>query len=170
LEDGSEANARGVYGAVAVSPPGTAVSVPDFFHEARSRTIEPLECEPELACGVFHAIEERHLRSIGELIHWFRQQLAALEPATDNTEADLLFVLAAAKYALSIPRAELRRNYQAVFNDVVARERMTKARPYLPDARATLDRHIEHFGRQALLCGSIWPPRPLAAGDDDKPP
>ncbi|MDD4888298.1 MAG: hypothetical protein PHU85_00065 [Phycisphaerae bacterium] len=155
------ASKRGVCGGIVVTGP----AAPEFWQQARSRRINPLPCTTEFSCGVFRKLALRNLEQVGTLIKWFRCQLSALDPAIGDTEADLLFILAAAAYATGLPAESVRRNRVAIFNSTVTRRAFRKVRPYLPDARAALDRAIERYGREALLCGSVWPPRPLVPND-----
>lgn len=104
---------------------------------AESRRLRPLASE-RLMHGVFAPLTVDVLRSTGQLVAWFRGQLASPSPVLGGSEADLLMVLAAAEYALALPPAKVRTNCVAVFVDCVKR-RLWKAIPYVPRARERLD-------------------------------
>jgi hypothetical protein len=132
---------------------------PEILAAARSTRVASLPAG-DLACGVFRRqdVTLKTLRLPGKLIGWFRRQLSAHKPATGDTEADLLLVMAAARYALELRDDEVRSSRVAVFAHIVGRGAWGRAMPCLPDARRELDRMIEQFGRRPLLSGTAWPP------------
>lgn len=113
--------------------------------EARERRIAPLPAG-DLLHGVYAAIDSRHLRRPLSLVAWHRKQLTTLMPVMGGTEADLLLVIAAGLFAVSVPHADVRKNRVALFVSVIARRKWCKALPFVPKARKLLDEAIAYYG------------------------
>ncbi len=83
------------------------------------------------------------------LVPWFRCQLAAPYPATGNTEADLLLVLAAALYVQNQPRASVSKPVGLLIN-LLSRKQWRKVVPFVTEARGLLDAAIAAHGPAPL--------------------
>ena len=88
------------------------------------------------------------------LVPWFRRQLSSPFPATANTEADLLLVLAAALYVQSQPRESLTKPVGLLVK-LVSQKQWRKVAPFVSDARRLLDAAITVIGAEPL--GRVQP-------------
>lgn len=112
---------------------------------ARERRVAPLP-PGDLLYGVFAAIEERHIREPLGFVTWHRMQLGTPEPVMGDTEADLLLTLAAALYAASLRREEIRKNRVAIFVNAISHHAFLRCLPFVPKARSLLDQGITERG------------------------
>jgi len=111
---------------------------------AASHTVASLACG-ELCYGALKVLSETHLRQAGQLVLWFRRQLATARPLTGDSQAELLLVLAAARHALNVPAADVRKSRLALFCSLVARGGWLVVRSHVPWARRTLDELLAKF-------------------------
>lgn len=112
-----------------------------ILREARLRSVEPLEAG-RLTYGVFAPLSEQSLGvrssdgrvrlNVTAITEWFRRQLSVEQPVVGNTQAHLLLVLAAARYALSLRADELKRNRVAAFVNIVSRQRWRRVLSHVP--------------------------------------
>lgn len=97
------------------------------------------------------------------MIAWFRRQLAAPEPVTGPTEAELLLVLAAARYATRLPESQVR-NRVGLFVRCVSRRYW---RRLLPQLQGACDELSEALVQGLQLTGPMYV-RPLAHDDSEE--
>ena len=143
---------------------GTAVrdelltTIPELI-AAAAIEIEPAEGGPgDCQYGVFAPLTACEIAKPLGLVGWFRRQLASPRPATGNTEADLLLVIAAALFVRSLPRDDVRRPVGKLV-DVISRGVWYRALPFVPEARKLLDGAVaacgpEPLGRRARVVAS----------------
>jgi len=112
---------------------------------ARGRRIVPKPAG-SLTHGIFRPLQGRDLADTRRMVSWFRQQLSTAVPATGDTEADLLLVLATALYATSLPASEVKKSRVGVFVFTLTRKLWMRSVPFVPQARVLLDNAIEEFG------------------------
>lgn len=132
------------------------------LREAAVRPVEPLPAG-RLAYGVFAPLKDRDLASPLRVVQWFRMQMGAPRPAIEGTEAGLLLVLAAARYASGLPKKEIIKTRAAAFVRMVSRHHWRLALPELPAARRDLDELVRVH--PDLLTGPTWPRPAETAGD-----
>lgn len=115
----------------------------------------------KLIYGVWRVLEMKHLRpdANSAIVVWHQQQLSLRAPVAGPTEADLLLTLGGALYAWHLPDSEVRKSRVAAFCNLVGSKHWRRALPYVPEARATLDR------LQADSGGAFW----LAPAEETTP-
>lgn len=99
------------------------------------------------------------------MIAWFRRQLAAPEPVTGPTEAELLLVLAAARYATKLPDNQVR-NRVGLFVRCVSRRYW---RRLLPQLQGACDELSEALVQGMQLTGAMYV-RPFTNDDQEEQP
>jgi hypothetical protein len=99
------------------------------------------------------------------LAEWFRRQLSIRLPVCGETEADLLLVFSAARYALEMPASDVLKTRVAIFNAQVSRGKWRQVLHFVKAARKRLD-DMQRVYPDVLVC-EAWPPTP--AVDFSKP-
>jgi hypothetical protein len=112
---------------------------------ARERLIAPLPAG-NLLHGVYAPIKWHHLHEPLRFVKWHRMQLSTAVPVMDNTEADLLLIIATALYATSLRDSEVTKTRAAVFVGTIARRKFLRSLPFVPQARTLLDEGIRRHG------------------------
>jgi hypothetical protein len=123
--------------------------------DARQRAIEPMPLGRRLADGVFRPLTPAKLADPLAMIEWTRRQLSADLPVVDATEADLLLVLACARYATHPPIGKPIRSPVGWFTWAARKRDAGLVRAELRWAVEILDRLREQWGED-LLRGE-WP-------------
>ena len=124
--------------------------------EAAERLVDPLEPR-SLLYGVWAKLEERHLRSPGLIVEWFRRQLSIPNPVLPANEAYLVLAIAAALHAVRMPSEQVAKSRVAVFVSIVSRGQWRKVLARVPSARESLDELLQRHG-DALLSSEAGMP------------
>ena len=127
-------------------------SIPELA-ETYGRLVRPLPAG-KLLYAVFSSLEERHLGKPMSVVEWFRKQLSAKSPVTQNSEAELLLVLATAIYAARLKAELVKKNRVAIFSNFVSHGRWQKALCKISEAKTTLNGLLKLY--PDLLSGA-WP-------------
>lgn len=91
----------------------------------------------KLKRGIFHPLQTKHVKEPMQLVNWFASQLSADRPATGNSLAELVLVLATALYVTD-PRNRSE-NIPARFAGIVGKNSWGLSVAYIPAARRALD-------------------------------
>lgn len=97
-------------------------------------------------------------RNLFRLIRWFRCHLGVREPLLCDTEADLLIVLAAGYYAISVPSHEVKTTRRRIFAYTISRADWRRCCRYFASASELLARFLVVFP-QALSHPESMGPR-----------
>jgi len=125
----------------------------DFFSEipelaaAAATQIEPRPVG-DCAHGIFRPLSSADILDPTGVVPWFRRQLSAPHPATGNTEADVLLVIAAALYVKS--RLKDVDRPVGLLISIISRGQWRKVVPYVAEARRLLDDAIAAKGAGPL--------------------
>lgn len=107
--------------------------------------------------GVYAQLKDDHLDDTRTIVEWHAKQLSVHDPVLGNTEADLLFAIAAGLWASRIPEREVKKSRTAAFVNVISRLRFRVVSSMIPEA---VNRLREYRERKSANGIQVKQPQP----------